>query len=706
MKKVGIRIILCSIFLLFSCNQRVDKDLDLKVTHRLSDDEVKVPVVELENLAISASLSADRLDDSELRSLNIKLEDQRPKLDLRVGQKVPVHLFFTDGVITTYKLVEFTVFEHNKLKFKTDENETFSVQGVQVNPKNEKVAIDKRDWWVCGYIGGVADKPNDMSNKKILFDGTSNVLSNSKSSRYVVAPYAFPWKKFKWKSGDNKENIIKNLVFKPQGFLLRVKLTNRAADNRTYRPTGFRILSGDLSPKVAYTINIDNLVEGKYNPSLNEAEQTYSFEEDRMLNSFYRPLNTGELKKGEATEYFSWLWFANLGEKKNCSLRCFIKGEGAYTKPLIATNNITLNIPEGKTNHYDALNIVLSPKRPWLPLDYLSPYNVRSLDGSRADEVTDEWDKGELYTKSALQALKDKMPKNRRFPNINDWCSILPPAPVFAGSSAGDEGEVVWGVGNRGYVHVKADRNSNRTEAWKLFGMNRVIFRGINGAADIAKVYKDLYYYKPLELSNYKNRKNNTFYALRCMEENPTKDKYFSAWRYQFLGDQTHGLKVEVVYLGPNYLLSDENLLITSKDDYLQKRKELLDKIAKPEFWEKASNKGMVAVRRYPRDPNNTSSYHQTAYITVLSPDDKKAKGQGDYFGLDMGAKAFVEFNPGLFNDGANGAAESIWKSGDIAAWWQIPNYDYDGETNGLGYRNKTGYFRYLFLDPEKELIK
>ncbi len=693
--------------ILFSCDQQRNQDLDINNSDVIANKEKEVPAVEIGGIEISASLSEDKLDDSELRSLNIKLENNLPRLDLEAGQKVPVHLFFTDGTVTTYKLVEFTISDNNKLKFKTEDDETFAVRGVQVDPENPKKAIDERDWWVCGYIGGVADKPNDMDNEKIHFDGTTNMLSSSETSRDVVAPYAFPWKKFKWKSGENKENIIKNLVFKPQGFLIRLKFTNKEADNRTYTPTGLRILSEDLSPKVAYTINTTNLTEGQYNPAVNEAVQTYSFEKEKKVNSFYQDLNVPQLEKGEATDYLSWLWFANLGEKKDCTLKCFIKGKGAYTKPLIATNDITLKIPQDKTNHYDALNIEFSAKRPWLPLDYLSPYNVKSIAGAKATEVDNEWDKGELYKRSDLQNLRNKAPENRRFPNINDWSSILPPAPVFAGSSAGDEGEVVWGVGNRGYVHVKAESNSNGTEDWKFFGMNRIIFRGVNGVADVAKDYIDLYYYKPLVLSNYKDRKNNTFYALRCMEDKPEQDKYFSAWRYQFLGEETHGLQVDVVYLGANYLLSDETLVIESRDDYLQKRKELLDKIATPEFWETANNNGMVAVRRYPRDPENTSSYHQTSYITVLSPDDRTAKGQRDYFSLDMQHKAFLEFNPGLFSDGGNGSAESIWKSGDLGFIW-FDNYDDNGNTsmNYLKYKDKTGYFRYLFLDPEKELIK
>lgn len=529
--------------------------------------------------AFSLEVGIDQVEEQQ-RALSLTSDTGTPLLSqMAVGTEVPVHLFFSNGTQVSYVQKNFKVTAHRTLRLS---GATATLNGFTNNQ-------DTRSWYVCGYIGGTPAS-TDVNNKKLDFSAESLKKVAAGDTYDIAYPYAFAWTSFKWAdvaSTDETRKPFKNLLFKPQGTLLRLRLAYRpTAAPYPYKVTKLGILSDDLTTTPSVQIAATTPTAGSL-PAWTQSTTALNSDND---------IEDIELSENTGTQHSYWFWAIQTKAATQATFQVKVTGEPVYpttgnvVRSLLKsteTAKITLTVDklQGVSPAY---NVVFNPERPLLPIEFMA-YGDANGDKS---EAADGFNRGNTYLPSTnvYNNLSTLMKDNRYLPTTLDMSSVL-----F--SSVPDQADPTTYDATRWYTWQDGSYDySSREGAWHLTARSYEaieIMQDYNGTDAVANKLK---YSNHTLRAIYYHQAGNVVYGLRMMSDD---NKRLSAWRYERVAGS--GVKIQAVYLGPKW-------------EHANKGNDALQYVRTERFWSTKEVEGEVITRYLNQRPSNETWYSIAAY--------------------------------------------------------------------------------------------
>lgn len=537
--------------------------------------------------AFSLEVGIDQVEEQQ-RALSLTSDTGTPLLSqMAVGTEVPVHLFFSNGTQVSYVQKNFKVTAHRTLRLS---GATATLNGFTNNQ-------DTRSWYVCGYIGGTPAS-TDVNNKKLDFSAESLKKVAAGDTYDIAYPYAFAWTSFKWAdvaSTDETRKPFKNLLFKPQGTLLRLRLAYRpTAAPYPYKVTKLGILSDDLTTTPSVQIAATTPTAGSL-PAWTQSTTALNSDND---------IEDIELSENTGTQHSYWFWAIQTKAATQATFQVKVTGEPVYpttgnvVRSLLKsteTAKITLTVDklQGVSPAY---NVVFNPERPLLPIEFMA-YGDANGDKS---EAADGFNRGSTYlpNTNVYGSLTTLMKDNRYLPTTLDMSSVQ-------WSSVPDKTNPTLETSGRWYTWQSGSYDySVPADAWHLDARPYEaieILQDYNGSDEAIKKLK---YSNHNLKALYYHQAGNVVYGLRLIGDG---NKRLSAWRYERLAGS--GIKIEAVYLGPKW-------------EHVDKGNQALQYVNKENFWTQKRTDNEVITRYLNQKTSGASwisiaSYYELAHASL-----------------------------------------------------------------------------------------
>lgn len=526
--------------------------------------------------AFSLEVGIDQVEEQQ-RALSLTSDTGTPLLSqMAVGTEVPVHLFFSNGTQVSYVQKNFKVTAHRTLRLS---GATATLNGFTNNQ-------DTRSWYVCGYIGGTPAS-TDVNNKKLDFSAESLKKVAAGDTYDIAYPYAFAWTSFKWAdvaSTDETRKPFKNLLFKPQGTLLRLRLAYRpTAAPYPYKVTKLGILSDDLTTTPSVQIAATTPTAGSL-PAWTQSTTALNSDND---------IEDIELSENTGTQHSYWFWAIQTKAATEATFQVKVTGEPVYpttgnvVRSLLKsteTAKITLTVDklQGVSPAY---NVVFNPERPLLPIEFMA-YGDANGDKS---EAADGFNRGLPYMPATHvygETNQAKLMKDNRYlPTILDMSSVLF-SSVPDTEDPFPENRKAW------YTWKNASYDySSPTQAWHLTSRpseSIEILHDYTGTD--ATIQKLKYSNHTLKSLYYHQNTTSVVYGLRLIGDG---NKRLSAWRYERVAGS--GVKMQAVYLGPKW-------------EHVDKGNNALQYVNKESFWATKEAEGEVITRYLNQKPTGAAN--------------------------------------------------------------------------------------------------
>lgn len=523
---------------------------------------------------LSLEIGIDQVEERQ-RALNLTSSTGTPLLSqMAVGTEVPVHLFFSNGTEVSYVQKNFKVTEHKTLVLK----------GAKATLNGFTSKTDARNWYVCGYIGGTPEN-STVNNRKLNFSGGS-LQKVSVGGEYSIAyPYAFAWKQFKWSetlATEESRKPFNGLVFKPQGMLLRLRLTySPTAAPYKYKVTHLGITSSDLTTSPTVVVPTGSITGGSL-PAWQQSTAALSLDND-IEDVTMSP------NRGNPESY--WLWAVQTKAATEAKFKVSVTGEAEYPQTgnvvrslLKKTETADITVPtqmlEGSSPAY---NIAFNPERPLLPIDFMA---YGDANGNKS-EAADGFVRGSSYfpNRDVYNSLSTLMKENRYLPTILDMSSVQ-------WSSVPDEANPFPEDAGRWYTWKNASYDySDPAQSWHLTSRSYEAIEILQGyTGNDATIKKLQYSNHTLKALYYHQNATNVVYGLRMIGDG---NKRLSAWRYERVSGS--GIKIEAVYLGPKW-------------EHASKGNQALQYVSNESFWTSKRTDKEVITRYLNQKPTGAAN--------------------------------------------------------------------------------------------------
>lgn len=540
----------------------------------VSQSSIKLAKVSLE-IGINES-------SSDARSLSVTSQGGKPMLSqMTPGQEIWVHLFFSNGTQTSY----------NKQKFTVTKNQTLRLENVDIPLKGFTSDADLRDWYICGYIGGTATSEN-IDNKEVKFDGNPWLKPKEGEAYTLAYPYAFPWTKFQWKdlkATTGTKTILEQIRFKPQGKLVRLRLTYQpTAAPYQYNLTGVTVNTEGIGTNPSIKIPSGAApVAGSYN----------AFTSASSNAALSYPISSITMKEGESTDTY-WCWIPCDESMAAPKFSVNVKGEPIYPSSgnvikslLKETQTATISIADKHPGVSPAYNVKFNPERPLLPIEFMA---YGDANGDKSEAEADNYKLGNEYLPSTVYQYTGSgvLPKSNRYlPSPLDMTSVIfssvpddrDPSVHASDPQANNSS---WFSFSDAVYNYDNEKNARTEEI-------RIQQAYSDSDAKISKL-KYSHSLKSKYTVSSKETKMRIVYGLRLIGDG---NKRLSAWRYQY--EDNKGIKIEAVYLGPKW----EHASKVAAHQALQY-------VNNENFWTNKRASGEV-IRRYLNIPNTNDQYKE-----------------------------------------------------------------------------------------------